>query len=128
MSSLYPLVKHIHLICVALSVFLFAFRFYLQQTQSQMMTRKWLKIAPHVIDTLLLLSAIGLCLILAQYPFVQPWLTEKVFLVVCYILLGLRALNTAKSKVSRWSAFGLAIACILLIGRLATSKHALFFA
>ncbi|MDN4501277.1 SirB2 family protein [Alteromonadaceae bacterium BrNp21-10] len=126
MSSLYPLLKHIHLVAIAFSVFLFAFRFYWQNTQSSIMSKKWVKVAPHIIDTILLVSAIGLCFTIAQYPLANAWLTEKVILVIGYIIFGLSALNINKSKVVRWSAFGLAIACILLIGRIATSKQALF--
>lgn len=54
---------------------------------------RWVKIVPHVIDTVLLLSAVGLMLKIEQYPVVDDWLNAKVVGLVAYILLGIIGLR-----------------------------------
>src|SRR5699024_2919506 len=71
------------------------------------------RIAPHVIDTILLASAIGLVLLLHQYPFVQGWLTAKVVALVVYIGLGTVALKRGRSKQLRLATW---IAALLVFG------------
>ena len=96
----YAAVKSLHITCVALSIGLFSLRGVLQW--QDVPWRRWrvLRIAPHVVDTVLLGSALWLCWIIGQYPFVQGWLTAKVLALVAYILLGRAALgrNSAKAK------------------------------
>ncbi|WP_342807460.1 SirB2 family protein [Alteromonas sp. M12] len=55
--------KHLHLTAVALSIILFILRFVWLQRNSTLLHKKWVKIVPHVIDTLLLVTAITLCFI-----------------------------------------------------------------
>lgn len=43
---------------------------------------------PHVIDTVLLVSALGAAALLHRYPFVDDWLTAKFFGLLAYIVLG----------------------------------------
>ncbi len=54
---------------------------------------QWLRIAPHLNDTLLLAAAIALAAMSAQYPFVQGWLTAKLLALLAYIALGRVALG-----------------------------------
>jgi uncharacterized membrane protein SirB2 len=72
---------------------------------SPLLERKFVRIAPHVVDTLLLASAIWLTLILRQYPFVNGWLTAKVIGLVAYIALGAIALRRGRTKGVRVAAF-----------------------
>jgi len=72
--------------------------------------RRWVRITPHVIDTVLLASAIGLALILEQYPFVHDWLTAKVLGLIAYILLGSIALRYGPNKLIRVVAWVAALA------------------
>ena len=65
---------------------------------SAYLQQRWVRIVPHVIDTILLLSAICLAYMLAQYPFVHAWLTAKVLALVAYIVLGSLALKRGRSK------------------------------
>ncbi len=102
---MYMALKHTHLLLVAISLSLLLLRFGLTLKDSPLLQRKFLKIAPHVVDTLLLLSAVGLMLTISQYPFVTPWLTEKLFGVLAYIALGVMAL---KGRTLLLRSFGLA--------------------
>ena len=124
---MYMMLKHTHLTAIALSVLFFIVRYIWVMTDSAMMQKKLVKVAPHVIDTVLLSSAIGLCIVLSQYPFSVAWLTEKVIGLVLYIFFGLFALKFGKTKLQKTVAFGLALGVIALMGKLAVSKQPWLF-
>lgn len=123
---MYMMAKHLHLTAVGLSILLFILRFVWSQFAPAILQKKWLKIVPHIVDTVLLASAIWLCIILSQYPFVQSWLTFKVFGVIAYILLGLVALKWAKSTIGRWAAFIGALVVLMATAMVAVTKQPLF--
>lgn len=123
---MYMMAKHLHLTAVALSILFFVFRFIWSQFDAQALSKKWVKILPHVIDTILLASAIWLCVILSQYPFANAWLTFKLIGVVLYIVLGLFALKRAKSTVGRWVFFVAALAVLMATAMVAVTKQPLF--
>ena len=123
---MYMMAKHLHLTAVGLSILLFILRFVWSQFDPAILQKKWLKIVPHIVDTVLLASAIWLCIILSQYPFVQSWLTFKVFGVIAYILLGLVALKRAKSTIGRWTAFIAALVVLMATAMVAVTKQPLF--
>lgn len=89
----YLLVKTVHVSCVVISISLFAVRGMLQLQDRPW--RQWLvlRLGPHIVDTLLLSSALWLAWLIGQYPFVNGWLTAKVLALLAYILLGRRALG-----------------------------------
>tara|TARA_Y100000296_G_scaffold12828_1_gene14905 strand:+ start:375 stop:740 length:366 start_codon:yes stop_codon:yes gene_type:complete len=118
--------KHLHLTAVGLSILFFVFRFIWSQFDATALNKKWVKILPHIIDTVLLASAIWLCVILSQYPFVNPWLTFKVIGVVLYIVFGLFALKKAKTKLSKWGFFVAALVVLMATAMVAVTKQPLF--
>lgn len=121
----YMALKHLHLLTVAISIILFVLRFFWKWRDSAMMQKRWVKITPHLNDTLLLLTGIALVVMLKFYPLlsVDSWLTEKLFGVIIYILLGYVALGKkTKSWNLRTLAFVLALGCLYLIVKLATTK------
>lgn len=89
----YTATKAIHISCVALSISLFALRGGLQL--AGVAWRQWrvLRIAPHIIDSLLLLSAIRLATLLHLSPLNSCWLAAKVLALIGYIALGRLALK-----------------------------------
>lgn len=93
----YLLWKHIHLTCVVLTFISFSVRAYGMLTVSPWLNSRIARILPHIIDTVLLVSAIVLTIILHQYPFVYGWLTAKVCALIVYILLGTVALKRGKT-------------------------------
>lgn len=117
---MYFAVKHTHLTLVLLSLVFFYFRFFRIQVQGHTPS-KWLKVAPHVIDTLLLVSAIALCFILGQYPIQTAWLTTKVLLVAGYIGFAIMAMRS-KAKVQSYAFLAGATLCVLFAGKVAVSK------
>ncbi|MEH6464632.1 MAG: SirB2 family protein [Shewanella psychromarinicola] len=121
--SLYPAVKHTHMLLVATSVTFFIVRFVLHLRQSPIMEKKFVKVAPHVVDTFLLLSGFTLCFMIKQYPFVDPWMTEKIICVVAYIALGVMALKSNRNKLFKFFAFIGAIGWVVLAAKLAYFKQ-----
>ncbi|GFD95804.1 SirB family protein [Alteromonas sp. KUL156] len=123
---MYMMAKHLHLTAVALSILFFIFRFIWSQLDASALSKKWVKILPHIIDTVLLASAVWLCVILSQYPFVNAWLTFKLVGVVLYIVFGLFALKKAKTTLSKWAFFVAAIAVLMATAMVAVTKQPLF--
>jgi uncharacterized membrane protein SirB2 len=103
----YTLVKYLHVGCVALSYAGFVARGVLMIRASPLLAARSVRIAPHVVDTVLLASAIALAVMSRQYPFVEAWLTAKVLALVLYIGLGTIALRRGRTmhvRVAAWIA------------------------
>jgi uncharacterized membrane protein SirB2 len=86
-----------------------------------------LRIGPHVIDTVLLASALTLSWLLQQYPFVHPWLTVKVLALVAYIVFGNLALKRARTMRLRAFFFLLAVLTFLFMASVALLHYPLGF-
>ena len=108
---MYMMAKHLHMTAVGLSILFFVFRFIWSQFDATALSKKWVKILPHIIDTVLLASAIWLCIILSQYPLVNAWLTFKVVGVVLYIVFGLFALKKSQNSVRQMELFRSSACC-----------------
>lgn len=96
-------------------------------TESNLLQKKWVKIAPHIIDTLLLASAISLAVILQLSPLEHPWLLAKIMGLLIYIVLGTVALKRGKTKPIRITAFVLALLTFVYIVNVALTKSPLVF-
>jgi uncharacterized membrane protein SirB2 len=119
------MLKYLHLILVVLVVISFVGRVVLAELKPEVSRRKWLRIAPHFLDTLLLLSGIGLIFhgdwLSAEYA----WIIAKLIALLCFIGLGAVAMRM-QGKI-RWLAFAGALLCLIYIAGVALSKQALFF-
>ncbi|CAI3803094.1 SirB2 family protein [Rheinheimera sp. MM224] len=123
---MYMALKHSHMLFIALSVSFLAVRFLLSLKSSALLQKKFFKIAPHVVDTFLLLTAIGLMLTIQQYPFQTPWLTEKLFGLFAYIGLAVMALK-GRTLLMRWVGFIGALSWLALVAKVAITKTPLLF-
>jgi uncharacterized membrane protein SirB2 len=99
------LLKTVHISSAASSYILFFLRGIWSLNGSTIMSQRWIRIVPHVVDTLLIVSAVMLALSIHQYPFVDAWLTTKVIALLLYIGLGFVALKYGRSKTVRFSAW-----------------------
>jgi uncharacterized membrane protein SirB2 len=106
-----------------LSGILFVIRGIWTFAESAMLQRRWVKIAPHIIDTLLLVSAFTLVILSAQYPFAQNWLTAKLIALLAYILLGVIALKRGRTRQIRIAAFIGALAAFFYIVMVAVTRQ-----
>lgn len=112
---MYAAVKHIHLLAIGLSLAFFILRGIWMLIDSEKLKNCWIKYSTYLIDTVLLLSAIKLTILIQQYPGSHDWLTAKVIGLVCYIILGVIALKRGKTKGQRTIAFIAALATISYI-------------
>lgn len=116
------LLKQLHIACAVLSIAGFAARGVLMLGASRLLQARFVRVAPHAVDTVLLASAIALAWLSGQYPFAQGWLTAKVLALVAYIALGTLALGTGRSPAVRKAAFALALATVLYIVSVALTR------
>lgn len=125
--STFSVLLNVHLISIALSVGLLTLRFWWRYTDSRLACARWTRIVPPVVDTVLLLSGIALMVKAHILPFTEhgTWLTEKLFGVIIYIVLGFIALDyrRARSQQVRLVAFPLALVVLYIIIKLATTKY-----
>ena len=123
----YVSLKITHVSCVALSYALFVVRGMWMMRGSGLLQRRWVKIVPHVIDTVLLASAIALAVMLRQYPVVHGWLTAKVVGLLFYIGLGMVALRRGRTRGIRIAAWLAAQAVFFYIVVVALTRNPLPF-
>ena len=112
----YTLLKQLHLTTIAVTLALFILRGIWMMADSPRLQARWVRIAPHFNDTLLLASGIGLAVLMQQYPLVHGWLTAKLFALIAYIMLGTVALKRGKTKAQRITAW---VAALLVFGYMA---------
>ena len=123
----YLLLKDLHVGCVIVSGIGFLVRGMWRLFNSPMLDRRWVRVFPHVIDTMLLGSAISMAVLSAQYPFAQNWLTAKLAGLLVYILCGSMALKRAKTPVSRAQFFIAALLAYAYIVSVALARNPLPF-
>lgn len=119
----YYAIKHFHMGCAAMSGSLFLLRGYWMLSNPARLQQRWVRTAPHLIDTALLASALTMVVLSHQYPFVQGWLTAKVLALLLYIVLGTIALKRGKTRAVRATAFAGAVTAFLYIGSVALTKQ-----
>ncbi len=101
----YVSLKITHVSCVVISYTLFFVRGVWMIRGSALLQRRWVKIVPHIVDTLLLASAVATAVMIRQYPFVAPWLTAKLLALLAYIGLGMIALKHGRTRCTRIAAW-----------------------
>lgn len=116
----YALLKHIHQTLAVASISFFILRGVWMMRASPVLQRKPVRIVPHVIDTLFLLSGLGLVFILPVFS--HAWLGAKLLGLVLYILLGLVALRLGRTQAVRSFAFIGAIIAFGWVASVAISK------
>lgn len=122
---MYVWIKHLHVLTAAISITLFVLRFYWKWRGAAIMQRRWIKIVPHLNDTILFVTGIILIYLTQFYPFTIQgvWMTEKLIAVIIYIGLGHVALGKrAPNQMVRSTAFMAAILCLYFIITLAVNK------
>lgn len=120
---MYIIVKHIHLLLVAITLVLFNLRFWLKAAYPDRPIHRVLKIFPHLNDTLLLLTGLWVMHIAHWNPVGNaPWLGVKLLLLVVYILAGTWAIKSPPRSQRAWVGYGMAMLCIVSIMYLARFK------
>lgn len=119
--------KIVHVSCVAASYSLFFLRGWWLLHDSPLMRQRWIKIAPHSVDSLLLASAIALAWQLGYSPANSPWLAAKIGALLIYIGLGMLAFRFGKTRGTRLAAWLCAQAVFFYIVAAAITRDPLLF-
>lgn len=124
---LFVWLKMAHVASALLSISGFTLRGYWMLTDNPLLQRRLTRVLPHVIDTLLLGSAIGMLVLWQSSPLQLPWLIAKIGGLLLYIGLGMVALRFGKTRQQRVIAFALALLTAAYILAVAYSKSPLGF-
>lgn len=120
----YEAYKHLHVTMVGLSVILFVVRFAWHSMNSPLAQKKWVKVVPHIIDTLLILSIVALLVQVQPWPWESAWLGNKLAGLIGYIGFAILAMKASKPLTKAVGFIG-AMGCILALLHVAYSKQAL---
>lgn len=115
-------VKYIHLVAVLLSFCGFVLRAGWMLADSPMLGKRWVKVLPHIIDTVLLISALWLVYLMSLPLLQTDWLLAKIIALLVYIVLGSMALKRARTKRQRLMFALLALLVFLYIVSVALTK------
>ena len=118
----YPTLKMVHVGSAVLSLALFSVRGAWMMVSPARLGQPWVKVVPHVVDTVLLGSAIALAIAIGNYPGTHAWLTAKVAGLVAYVVLGSIALKRGRTRAIRVAAFFAALAVFAYIVSVAVTK------
>lgn len=118
----YFTVKLIHQTAVALSVTGFAVRGAASLAGARWVNGRAAKTLPHLVDSVLLLSALMLAWMLRLTPGGAPWLAAKIAGLLAYIVLGVVALRPGRSRAVRAAAWVAALAVVGWIVSVAVTK------
>ncbi len=115
------MLKLIHIVFILTSFGSFIVRMALSELKPEILQRKLFKIAPHVIDTLLLLTGIVLVFQGRWLEGEYGWIISKFLVLLLYVIFGVTAMR--HTGAARWLAFVAAIACFAYIFVVAISKQ-----
>ena len=124
---IFSALKFIHIGFALLSIAGFTLRGYWMLTDNPLLNHRAAKAFPHIIDTLLLASAIGMLLVWNISPLELNWLTAKIVGLLAYIILGMIALRFGRTKKEKGVAWLLALLSAGYIVSVAYSKNPLGF-
>ena len=126
MTELFPILRAIHMSCAALSITGFVLRWIWMLNDSRLLNARASKIVPHIVDTVLLLSAIALVAIVG-FQANAAWISTKILSLILYIVLGTFALKRGRTKGARTVTGILAIIVFAFIASVARTHDPLGF-
>jgi uncharacterized membrane protein SirB2 len=118
----YLFLKQVHTLTAVLTITGFVLRGYWMMAGSSKLRHPITHIAPHIVDTIFLLSGIAMLVILSLNPLSQSWLLAKFVGLIIYILLGTVAIRRGTTVQIRTVAFVAALSVFAYIAGVATSK------
>jgi len=119
----YATVKLVHETAVVLSVSGFAARGAGALAGAAWVRHRVVKTLPHLLDTVLLGSAVTLAWLLRLNPLATPWLAAKIVGLVVYVALGMLALRPGRPRAVRATAWLAALATVGWIASVAITKN-----
>ena len=122
-----PFIKQVHIACALISLTGFVVRGVWMIRGSELLQRRWVKIAPHIVDTVLLVSGIVMVIQLHIYSTQPGWLSAKIIALLVYIVLGSIALKRGKTRTQRTVAWIASLSVFAYILWIAVYRETLFF-
>ena len=119
---MYLTLKFVHISFAILSIAGFALRGFWMFRQSTNLDRAVVRIAPHVVDSVFLITGIWLLVLLQLNVAEQSWLIAKFVALILYIVLGVIALRRGRTMQIRTAAFAAALATYLYMAGVALNK------
>jgi len=116
------MIKSLHMVTGVVTISGFVLRGYWMMTQSDKLQLKVIRIVPHIVDTLFLLSGIALVSTLHINVFSESWLLAKFAGLIAYIVLGTFAIKRGATLQIRIIAFVAALAVFAYIVGVALAK------
>lgn len=122
-TNTYMIVKHTHLLMIALSVSFFMIRLVGHRLRAGFIQTKTMRVLPHLVDTCLIVSGLTLCVVVHQYPIQSPWLTEKILALLGYIVLAVVSIRSQRSWLFKTVVAVGALSWVVFAATLAVSKQ-----
>jgi uncharacterized membrane protein SirB2 len=105
----YESLKWLHVAAVAASGAGFLARAALMLAGSARLNARFVRVAPHVVDTVLLAAAVAMAVMARISPLAHPWLAAKIIGLLVYIVLGAIALRYGRTLRARVAALAGAV-------------------
>lgn len=115
-------VKPLHVALAVLAAASFSLRGYWMLARSPRLEMPAVRRLPHVIDSLLLLTGLGMAIGLAVSPFAHPWFAAKLAAIVVYVAAGHVALKRGRTYRQRALAFAVSLVVLAYIFAVAMSR------
>lgn len=119
----YALLRLLHIGTVYVTFGLFLLRGIWMFTDSPRLRDRWVRVLPHLNDTLLLTAAIALVWVGGLNLADNPWIVAKIAGLLAYIVLGSLALKRGRTKTRRLGWFMAALAVFGYIVAVAVTKQ-----
>jgi uncharacterized membrane protein SirB2 len=114
--------RDLHALFAYVTVVSFTVRAVLSLFDSSVLRRRWVRVVPHVNDTLLLLFGVALAVHYRLSPLVHHWLAVKIIMLLVYIGLGTVAMR-ARTLPLRLAGLVGALASVLYIIAVAHARQ-----
>jgi uncharacterized membrane protein SirB2 len=121
----YLALKHLHMSAIALSLLLFVLRYIWMLRDSPRLKAKWVRVLPHIVDTVLLVSGVWLATFWYRSGAPMGWLGVKLIALLVYIVLGSIAIKRGRTRSQRVVAGLFALLVFAYIVAVALSKSPL---
>ena len=122
---MYAALKYVHICMAAASIGGFVLRGWWMMNASPLLARRSVRVLPHVVDTVFLISGVGMVMLTSVALLQTGWLQTKLALLVAYVLLGTVALKRGRTKPLRVAAFAGAVLTFAYIVGVALAKSPL---
>jgi uncharacterized membrane protein SirB2 len=114
--------RNLHVLFAYLTVVSFTVRAVLSLFDSGVLRKRWVRVVPHINDTLLLLFGVALAVQYRMSPLAHHWLAVKIIMLLVYIGLGTVAMR-ARSLPLKLAGLVGALASVLYIIAVAHTRQ-----